>query len=83
MLLFVGGVDDNEIFPRHLGAGPLCAGFLGCLIGFAHGWVFVLFVFVVVGNGGGVAVVVVGLVVVVTVVVVLCNLERRQDKGVW
>ena len=79
-LLLVRGVDDNKIFPRCLGAGPLCAGLLGCLVGFAHGWVFVLFVLVIVGDIGGVAVVVVGLVVVV--MVILCNLERRQDAGV-
>ena len=79
-LLLVGGINDNEIFPHRLGAGPLHAGLLGCLVRFACGWVFVLFIIVVVGDGGGVAVIVIGLVVIT--VVVRCNLERRQDEGI-
>jgi hypothetical protein len=84
-MLLVEGVVDNKIFPRCCGAGPLCVGLLDRLVGFAHGWILVLYVLVVVGDGGGVAVVVIGLVIVVVVVViglVPWNVERWHNKGV-
>lgn len=78
------GIDDDEVFPRRLWAGPLpAAGLLGLVDEFAHGGgrFFVLVVKLV-------AVVVVDVVVnvvvvlVTVVVVVLCKLERCIDEVV-
>ena len=79
------GIDDDEVFPRRLWAGPLpAAGLLGLVDEFAHGGgrFFILIVELVAVVVVVDVVVDVVVVVVTVVVVVLCKLERCIDEVV-
>ena len=81
------GIDDDEVFPHCLWAGPLpAAGLLGLVVGFvAHndgGQFFVLVIKLAVVVDLAVIVINVVIVLAAVVVVVLCNLERCRDKVV-